>query len=111
MTDTVLSMTDVGKSFRRNKVLENCTFDIERGSVTALVGSNGAGKSTLFSAMTFALFSSFRILERQQIVICGIVVLGTIVASIVVTPDLGGKSTTKGVTDATISAMAAAIKK
>ncbi|MFT7023204.1 MAG: ABC-2 type transport system ATP-binding protein [Rhodococcus sp. (in: high G+C Gram-positive bacteria)] len=49
MTDTVLSMTDVGKSFRRNKVLENCTFDIERGSVTALVGSNGAGKSTLMS--------------------------------------------------------------
>ena len=41
------------------------------------------------AAMTFALFSSFRILERQQVVICGIVVLGTIVASIVVTPDLG----------------------
>lgn len=29
----------------------------------------------------------------------------------IVTPDLGGKSTTKGVTDATISAMVAAIKK
>ena len=40
-------------------------------------------------AMAFALVSSFRILERQQVVICGIVVLGTIVASVVVTPNLG----------------------
>ncbi len=49
MTDTVLSMTDVCKSFRRTKVLDACSFEVERGSVTALVGSNGAGKSTLMS--------------------------------------------------------------
>lgn len=49
MTDTVLSMTDVGKSFRRTRVLDNCTLDVRRGSVTALVGSNGAGKSTMMS--------------------------------------------------------------
>jgi len=41
------------------------------------------------AAMTFALFSSFRMLERQQVVICGILVLGTIVASVVVRPDIG----------------------
>ena len=40
-------------------------------------------------AMAFALFSSFRILERQQVVICGILVLGTITASVVVRPDIG----------------------
>ncbi|SNT00851.1 ABC transporter ATP-binding protein [Rhodococcoides kyotonense] len=49
MSDTVLSMTGVDKSFRRKKVLDACSFEIERGSVTALVGSNGAGKSTLMS--------------------------------------------------------------
>ncbi|WP_072806207.1 ABC transporter ATP-binding protein [Rhodococcoides yunnanense] len=49
MTDTVLSMTDVDKSFRRKKVLDACSFEIERGTITALVGSNGAGKSTLMS--------------------------------------------------------------
>ncbi|MDJ0396370.1 ABC transporter ATP-binding protein [Rhodococcus sp. G-MC3] len=49
MTDTVLSMTDVDKSFRRTKVLDACSFDVQRGSITALVGSNGAGKSTLMS--------------------------------------------------------------
>jgi hypothetical protein len=40
-------------------------------------------------AMAFALFSSFRILERQQVVICGILVLGTITASVIVRPDIG----------------------
>ena len=41
------------------------------------------------AAMTVALFSSFRVLERQQVVICGILVLGTIVASAIVRPDIG----------------------
>ena len=49
MTDTVLTMTGVDKSFRRTPVLQDCVFSVERGTVTALVGSNGAGKSTLMS--------------------------------------------------------------
>lgn len=49
MTDSVLSMTGVDKSFRRTSVLTDCTFSIERGTVTALVGANGAGKSTIMS--------------------------------------------------------------
>ncbi|QCB51573.1 ABC transporter ATP-binding protein [Rhodococcus sp. PAMC28707] len=49
MTDTVLSMAGVDKSFRRTTVLNDCTFSVERGTVTALVGPNGAGKSTTMS--------------------------------------------------------------
>lgn len=49
MTDAVLTMDEVAKSFRRKTVLDQCSFAVERGSVTALVGSNGAGKSTLLS--------------------------------------------------------------
>ena len=49
MTDAVLTMDQVVKSFRRKTVLDRCSFTVERGSVTALVGSNGAGKSTLMS--------------------------------------------------------------
>ena len=49
MTDAVLAMDEVAKSFRRKTVLDGCSFAVERGSVTALVGSNGAGKSTLLS--------------------------------------------------------------
>lgn len=49
MTETVLSMAGVDKSFRRTSVLSDCTFSVERGTVTALVGPNGAGKSTIMS--------------------------------------------------------------
>lgn len=48
-TAAALTLHDVHKRFGRNEALRGCTFDVERGSVTALVGANGAGKSTLMS--------------------------------------------------------------
>jgi len=41
------------------------------------------------AAMAVSLMSSFQMLERQQIVICGMLVLGTIVATVLVMPDVG----------------------
>lgn len=46
---TALTMADVHKSFGNKPALRGCSFQIPRGSVTALVGMNGAGKSTLMS--------------------------------------------------------------
>lgn len=40
------------------------------------------------AAMLFSLLVSYRALERQQIVICGIVVTGTVIAGVLVQPDL-----------------------
>ena len=40
------------------------------------------------AAMALALLSSFRALERQQILICGVMVLGTITATMIVKPDV-----------------------
>jgi ABC-type branched-subunit amino acid transport system ATPase component len=48
----ILSVRDIRKSFRGIKVLEGVSFDIEPGTITALVGSNGAGKSTLVNVLT-----------------------------------------------------------
>ncbi|WP_338888520.1 ABC transporter ATP-binding protein [Rhodococcus sovatensis] len=49
MTDTVLEVSELSKSFRRRPVVDQCSFSLPRGSITALVGSNGAGKTTLMS--------------------------------------------------------------
>ena len=42
-----LSTRDVGMRYRKAWALRDCTLDMPRGSVTALVGPNGAGKTTL----------------------------------------------------------------
>jgi len=44
----------------------------------------------LATAMLIGLLSSFRALERQQIFICGVLVVGTIAATLIVKPDVWG---------------------
>ncbi|HHO1146007.1 TPA: ABC transporter ATP-binding protein, partial [Staphylococcus aureus] len=42
----------INKSFKKNRVLKNISFDIEKGTCTALIGKNGAGKSTLVDILS-----------------------------------------------------------
>src|SRR6516164_981501 len=37
------------KRYRHNEALHDCTLEVPRGSVFALVGPNGAGKSTMIN--------------------------------------------------------------
>lgn len=48
----MLSLKDISKSFGGTKVLQNVSFDIPVGKVTALIGPNGAGKTTLFDVVS-----------------------------------------------------------
>lgn len=52
--DTAVSVKNVFFRYTKNSanVLENISFDIEKGRITALLGSNGAGKTTLLRLMS-----------------------------------------------------------
>ena len=43
----MIEVVGVKKKCRRKKVLDNITFNVKKGEITALLGLNGVGKSTL----------------------------------------------------------------
>jgi len=49
---TLLSVSDIWKSFGGIKALQGVGFDIERGQICGLIGPNGAGKTTLFNCLS-----------------------------------------------------------
>src|SRR5256885_962612 len=51
MSEPVLEMIGVNKSFGPVHVLHDVDFTVRAGEVTALVGDNGAGKSTLIKCV------------------------------------------------------------
>ena len=44
----MLKITNVSKSFRGKKVIEDISFQIQSGTISGLLGPNGAGKTTIF---------------------------------------------------------------
>lgn len=48
----MIQISNINKSFKKKCVLKNISFDIEKGTCTALIGKNGAGKSTLVDILS-----------------------------------------------------------
>ncbi len=52
MSDVILEMRNITKTFPGVKALDNVSFSVKRGEIHALVGENGAGKSTLMKVLS-----------------------------------------------------------
>jgi branched-chain amino acid transport system ATP-binding protein len=59
MTEPVLRLTKVSKSFGRSSILKDVDLTVSAGERHAIIGPNGAGKSTLFNVIS-ARFSPSR---------------------------------------------------
>ena len=51
MSDVVLEIKNLSKSFGKNKVLDGINLTVKQGSVMGLMGENGAGKSTMMKCL------------------------------------------------------------
>ncbi len=52
MSDVILEMRNITKTFPGVKALDNVSFSVTEGEIHALVGENGAGKSTLMNVLS-----------------------------------------------------------
>jgi len=52
MSEVILEMRNITKTFPGVKALDNVSFSVSQGEIHALVGENGAGKSTLMNVLS-----------------------------------------------------------
>ncbi|EAZ85393.1 ABC transporter ATP-binding protein [Lysinibacillus fusiformis] len=52
MTNEVISVKGLKKSFQEKEVLKGVDFEVHRGEIFALLGSNGAGKTTIVNILS-----------------------------------------------------------
>lgn len=49
---SLLAVEGVSKAFGGIRALDGCSINVERGTITGLIGPNGSGKTTLFNVIT-----------------------------------------------------------
>lgn len=57
MSEKIIEVSGLQKSYKENHVLKDVSFTIDKGSIFALLGSNGAGKTTVIKILSTLLKS------------------------------------------------------
>ncbi|MFW6122300.1 MAG: amino acid ABC transporter ATP-binding protein [Petrotogales bacterium] len=76
MTDSVLIMKDICKSFGNTEVLRNVSFEVKKGDVLVILGRSGAGKTTLLRTINFLIepnsgeiyFNNIKVINQRNII-------------------------------------------
>ena len=66
MTETLIKIEGLHKSFGKNEVLKGIDLEINRGEVVVIIGPSGSGKSTLLRSMN--LLEEARQRDRKSVV-------------------------------------------
>lgn len=66
MSEPVLKITNLSKSFGKRKVIDNISFDVYPGEIFGFLGPNGAGKTT-----TIKMIMGFLSVDEGKIIING----------------------------------------
>ena len=51
MSETVIALSNVRKSYGKHQVLSDVNMTVNKGDIYGLVGKNGAGKTTIFKVI------------------------------------------------------------
>lgn len=55
MAEKIIEISNLSKSYKKNKAVDNISFSVKKGEIFAFLGPNGAGKSTTIKMMTTIL--------------------------------------------------------
>ena len=77
MSDPIIQLENLTKTFGQDTVLKGVTRDFERGKIHGIVGNNGSGKTVMFNSHVLSdveeLCSHIAIMHRGVIVWTGTV--------------------------------------
>ena len=58
MGNSVITMTNITKRFKKAEVVKDFSLDVKKGSITGLIGPDGAGKTTIMKILAGLMFQT-----------------------------------------------------
>ena len=69
MTETLIKIENLHKSFGKNEVLKGINLEIKRGEVVVIIGPSGSGKSTLLRSMNLLENHAHLLTHGKQVIL------------------------------------------